>query len=428
MQLPKHLSIRLLFSISSVFFLFATLFFIFNQPRPLGDEPEHFVEIQNYVVNGITLKALQNHATESGVISYIYQALIGKILGENLEGFRLGNWLCWLIALGYIGWKNREFDNIVFATLFTLTNTYCFTLAANIYNETQAISLLVVGCFAFWHHYQRPRWWLLVIGLGAFGLLPLTRFYAMAAIPALGLTIWYLWAYTKRDYQETFKKTLWLLFALVPLLCLIYLWNGITPPKFYERYPQFVSEIGIGFQRPLQAIAMIGVYIFPLLISDKSYRVFKPNVFIYGLALVMAFYWSEGNYLWNFKDSFSNSGLIDHALGFLSAKNHLTGQIANFVLVFIGFYSFCIFVKTIFQHLHQLRLHFFWIAYILFYIIEQCFVSATVPFFERYLFMIFPALGFLIYEYILKRKLSIIPLMYLALSFLLSAFSLYRFF
>jgi Dolichyl-phosphate-mannose-protein mannosyltransferase len=430
----------------SLSLFFANIFlFIYSINHPIFDEFEHLLDVKTYLTDGINMKSLQLHGNESGVLSYWFWAVAGQIFGNHLVVFRLANCLVLLIffvIVFKISQQNIQYRNpIIFSMLFLLGSPYVGLLGANILTETLSILLFLLTCWSLISYRQKQQWFYLFLACFCMGLCLITRFYQVALLGAFG-TFLLLDHFSKPNFKIAFVQFLAMLIGLSPLIWIIYQWHGIVPPIFKSRYPEYVSELGLNFKRPLVALSYIGFWLSPLVWLSERW-IFKTKPFIIGLlgCLIFSFFLkSQGIYLWNVPEiSHVSSGFIHFLVQ--KIKHFNSGFGYGFDAILMG-YSLWMGMTIFFHFFYEIKVkmlpktplintenavEIFLFLYLIFYILEQFFVTGNIPFFERYLLIIYPAMGFLGYQFMIKDNMNWKTYTYLMFWIVFSCINLWRF-
>ncbi len=437
--------------LNKVFFISLSLFlaniflFIYRINHPIFDEFEHLLDVNTYLSLGINAKSIQLHGNESGVLAYWFWAVVGQIFGNHLGVFRLAN--CFLLLIVFtislkIIQQNTAYRNpIIFSLLFLLGSPYAGLLGANVLTETLSLLLFLLTCWSLIAYRIKQQWLYLFLACFCMGLCIMTRFYQIALLGAFG-TILLLEHFPKPKFKIAIVQFLALLIGLFPLIWIVFQWNGIVPPIFKSRYPEYVSELGLNFKRPLVALSYIGFWLSPLVwLSGK--RIFRAKSLIIGLLVCIIFSFllkSQGFYLWNVPEiSHVSSGFI-HFL--VQKTKHFNAEIGyGFDTILMG-YSLLMGITILFHFFQEIKgkissenslkipentVEIFLFLYIIFYILEQFFVTGNIPFFERYLLVIYPAMGFLGYQFIVKDSINWKIQTYLMFWVVFSCINLWRF-
>jgi nitrate reductase NapE component len=434
-----------IFIISLSLFLANIFLFIHCINHPIFDEFEHLLDVNTYLSLGINTKSIQLHGNESGVLAYWFWAIVGQLFGNHLGVFRLAN--CFLLLLIFtislkIIQQNTVYRNpIIFSILFLLGSPYAGLLGANVLTETLSILLFLLTCWSLITYRKKQQWSYLFLACFCMGSCIISRFYQIALLGAVGLFL-LLEHFPKPKLKIAIVQFLALLIGLFPLIWIVFQWHGIVPPIFKSRYPEYASELGLNFKRPLVALSYIGFWLSPFVwLSDK--QIFKIKTLLIGLIICVTFALllkSQGFYLWNVPEiSHVSSGFIHFLVQ--KVKHFNAGIGYGFDIILLG-YSILMGITIFFHFFQEIKskmssktslkssentVEIFLFLYIIFYILEQFFVIGNIPFFERYLLLIYPAMGFLGYQFIIRGEMNWKIQTYLLFWIVFSCINLWRF-
>jgi Dolichyl-phosphate-mannose-protein mannosyltransferase len=451
---------RLLYISLFIFFTNALIFIIKFAEIPIFDDFEHLLDVHIYYEKGINIGSVMLHGNESGVFADWIWAIAGRIFGDSLVIYRLVDWLCLLVfflILIKIALKNTHYQCSIFISIiFLMSSVYANLTVATVLTEAPSLLLYLCTCLGliiYRHSQNQFRWFYLLASCICMGLCIITRFYQMALLGTVGI---FLLAehYPKINFNKAFLQLLIVLVGMIPFLWIVFLWKGIVPPGFKTRYPEFVSDIGINVIRPFTVFLHIGIWGSPLILLSwkwtrqafnslltKNLKILLIISFVSALMLKL-----QGVYFWNFSiNNPVSSGMIDLIVKKLNSINYWAGFGADVFLIGYGLFFSGVIFHLVFQEIktkiiinkhiqnQDVSIAIILYSYLIFYILQQFFVTGNVQFFERYMLLIYPAMSFLIYQFIvLKIKSSDNHLdwkvaTYLVISIAFSCFNIWRY-
>ncbi|MFD2937132.1 hypothetical protein [Spirosoma flavum] len=376
------------------------------------DEDFHLAASRSFANFGVNPTTLSNHVPPTGVASHIWFALwIWLFPGINYIGLRLITCAGIAILAGctFVQLKNISVVSqrkIVAVSLFMLAFPYFFLSVSTVMTEGPALLCLFAGLLLLFVSRLQH---LLPFFLGCLllGFTTIARFYFIPLLPALVIVL--LLSHWRRYVQHGFKsigaaKVLMYLaigVSLLPLVGLIFLWRGLTPPAF-NQWSILRSGISFNAFRPFSTLAITGVYIAPVVllnISLTSALLVRTLSIALCLALILAV--CEIN-LFHDSLSVSNvfSGPIEHSLAWIKSKGDMALYMGLFTIYSLSLFSLAIVIKWTFYYIRKKDFSdkglLFSVVFVFFFVVSQAFVGGNHPFFERYLFHPWPFIGYII--------------------------------
>jgi hypothetical protein len=424
--------------VSILLFLCSSLCFLFLKEKLVFDEPEHLIDLSVYAQNGLSSTTLQQQGNENGVMSYYFLSLLSYFFSlKSWVFFRLSACLSWVFIF-WAGWfffrkKEPHYSYYQFIILFTFTSFYAQLGAATILTEGPSLFYFTALLITLYFYQKKPHLPVWFLSCFLLGVCMSSRFYQLALLPAVGL--WFLGiTWHHRGSLQWWTMLGVMALALLPLVWILWQWKGFTPPLFSERYPSYTNEVAWSWHRPTSALFLIGIHLLPwLILGGFRLRKWAMEALIFiGLALVVR---HSLGYVWDLSwTSPSSSGPIDALLSYGYRLDSAVGAAADVLLMALSMRTLFELVCRIIRDFPSVtkwpQLSIRWIAvfYIFWYVVEQFFVGASVPFYERYLLLIYPAMGWLIFDYFLYQKITLKIQLYLLLNLLISTWGLWRFY
>ena len=376
------------------------------------DETFHLVYSKPYVDSGINLTTLYHHVPPTGVSSHLWFAgwmwLMPTI---TYTGLRLTTCLAILLlacvmylSLSGIGTALQK--KVLTASAFMFASPYFFLSVSAVMTEGPSLVFLFAGLLLlFISRFEHLGFFLL--GCVLLGVATVARFYFIPLLPAL-LVVLLLTDYKKHgfDYQRvTCRRLLFygcVCLGLIPLIGLILLWGGLTPPSF-NQLSDLKSGVGFNATRPISVLAIIGAYITPVVLVNTGWnsRLWPPIGVALAVALVLVVC-RVNVFHTTALGTTVFSGLIEHGLFWIREKS---GSDLLFCLSLFAVYSFTLFSLFIvvrhavdFIQLDRFadKGMVFSLAFVLFFVLVQAFVGGNHPFFERYLIHPWPFMGYVL--------------------------------
>ena len=403
---------RQYFLISCVFYLVAAGILAILVQFGVMDEDFHLGSTLPFARDGVNLTTLYRHVPPTGVASHIWFAFwLWLIPGINYIGLRLTICVALLLLAGLAYEQLKAYPvesqrKLLAVSLFMLVCPYFFLSVSTIMTEGPGLVFLFAGLLLIrWSRLER----LIPFFLGCMllGLATIARFYYIPLLPALAilllLTDWEL--YMKQGFTHVLANK-WLLYvcigiALLPLVGLIVLWGGLTPPLF-QQWSKLRSGISFNALRPLSALALTGMYAAPFVLLNVSWtsKLFLRTLLVVLLvALLLAALQIN---LFHDPSSVNDvtSGPIEHTLQLIQARSDLAFGAGLFVVYSMSFLTIALAIQQLFRLLRTEgfadRGLVFSVLFVAFFIGSQAFVGGNHPFFERYLIHPWPFLGYIL--------------------------------
>ena len=349
------------------------------------DESFHDYDIERYYKFPISIASIKEHYNPNGILSHILPAIFAKIIGsKDIIVIRLFVWLCVLGSFVLLSFKRFSNDTLKLGFLITICNPYSFLCSSTYMTEFISLSFVIFG-FIF---IQSENNYKKNIGYLVIGLSIVTRLYYLALIPAIFLPE-LLRINSLTAFKRVFKENI-LPFILIisPLVFLILLWNGLTPPTLLEKGGE-ISEVSLNLPRFVVACIYIGFYSIPFLyfsLRPKEYELFrKPIYAILILACSIIILLLLPN-IFNLVDRPINTGIIFSIYKVYLSNNSFLGFSYNLIIVFISLFSLSLLVSFVFKNsFTQNRSQLIAVFFILFFLLQQLFVGGNIAFYERYI-------------------------------------------
>lgn len=376
------------------------------------DEDFHLESSKPFALLGVNGTTLYNHVPPTGVSSHIWFAFwIWLIPGITYVGLRLITCAFLAVLAVWVYVQMKEFSGatqkkILAASLFMLSFPYFFLSTSTVMTEGPSFVFLFAGLLLLALS-RLERLLPFFLGCLLLGITTISRFYYIPLLPALAVVLflsdWRSFAQQGIKSITTHKVLLYLSIAvsLLPLVGLIVLWGGLTPPGFHQ-WSKLRSGISFNAFRPVSCLALLSIYMAPAVLVNVNWRL-KRTLFACLLSLSMALVLALGK-VNLFHDSSSVddvfSGPIEHTVGWLMAKGNLMVYLGLFGMYSVGLTSVIIVVERL---THNSRQTDFWdnsllfsLAFVVFFIGAQAFVGGNHPFFDRYLGHPWPFLGYIL--------------------------------
>ncbi|MCX6217289.1 hypothetical protein [Spirosoma sp.] len=376
------------------------------------DEDFHLESSLPFAKSGVNSTTLYNHVPPTGVSSHIwFAAWVWLFPGITYVGLRLITcaFLVVLVAWTYTHMKTLSTDSqrkVLAATLFMLAFPYFFLSVSTVMTEGPSMLYLIAGLLLL-SISRLQRLLPFFLGCLFLGLTTISRFYYIPLLPALAVVLfvadWKDFIKTGTKSISTNKVLMYLAIAvsLLPLVGLIILWGGMTPPAFHQ-WSKLRSGISFNAFRPVSSLALVGIYSAPAVLVNVNWGskgIRSIMLISLGLALVLA--------LFNvnlFHDSSSVndvfSGPIEHTLAWFTARGNLAQSLGMFGIYGLSFFSLAIVGEKVVQYIRQQDFSdgglVFSIVFVVFFIASQAFVGGNHPFFDRYLAHPWPFMGYIL--------------------------------
>jgi len=357
--------------------------FAFAVKEQVFDEPNYEPDVARYQLHGVTFGTLRAHETASAPVMSVLAGLSGRLVPGDIRFRRIPIILAWALAVAVAFLLARSVDEEAFtaALLAALCFPHVPTAMASLLTEGPTMLLTLVGLWATWagctgRLHQR---WAAVVAGAACGIAILTRQYALATAGAMILT----WVLCTRSVLLVALSSLGVCAALAALG---WVWGGLSSPASrLPSGPAMHSVVALNLARPLAALASVGAYI-ALLVRWRKSRIGWLGAI--GAAAASALLVAGGIELWGNGpiatviakfDRFGNvvaralaaslggaavAALAAVCVGLVGLRHSLGGS-ASAILVFAAGST------TLF-------------------VLEQAGVGGTIPYFERYTYLMFP--------------------------------------
>ncbi|GAB2514773.1 hypothetical protein [Spirosoma aerophilum] len=376
------------------------------------DEDFHMESSKPFARFGVDLDTLYNHVPPTGVSSHIWFAFwMWLVPGITYVGLRLIT--CAVLALLAV-WAFMHLQTlstalqkkVLAATLFTLAFPYFFLSTSTVMTEGPSFIFLFTGLlFLSISRFQR----LLPFFLGCLllGITTISRFYYIPLLPALAVVLfvsdWKDFVQQGLKSLTTNKVLLYLSIAvsLLPLVGLIVLWGGLTPPAFHQ-WSKLRSGVSFNAFRPVSSLALIGIYMAPAVLVNAQWRLKETRyvlLFSLGVSLVLAVLRIN---LFHDSSSVNDvfSGPIEHTLAWLTAHGSLALSLGMFVIYTLSLLSLAFVTERLIEYGQRGdftdRGLVFSIVFVIAFFVSQAFVGGNHPFFDRYLVHPWPFLGYIL--------------------------------
>ena len=269
--------LRLVFT-AFVLNLLSAFLFIDVVNRPVYDDPYNISDVHNYAANGVSITTLRSQRNPPGPLSFLWMAAAVRLVGgEELRAARLGSVASWifLTAVVLVAARYSNFPNLwCGALLVTLVFPHSVEATSTVLTEGPALLFAVAGALAWtefiWQQTADHHATILgLVGGLSIGASIVCRQYNLALLAAAGL----LFAYGFRQRKlNSVKRSLWaasailsLVFATVPVLLLIFVWNGLSSPGMVSgtSYKMWRADVGVNLARPIVATFYVAFYLVP---------------------------------------------------------------------------------------------------------------------------------------------------------------------
>jgi hypothetical protein len=412
--------------------LIPSVVFLQIMPVPTFDETYHLTDIYRYINLGINRETIYAQTTPTGPATHRWAALWGKLFGSKLSTLRLSIWICWIAIclIFYKLFKQEHKDKLLFSFLFLFTNPYASCLSGLVMTEAFGLMAILAGVYYLQKSSYNPTDYFSLILCGlCMGIAIVSRLYYICIIPCLAVCMLYMYRNNSYSRDLFIKLSLLLLFAIAPLFILYTIWGSITPPLFNkgEVFRNSKIYLGVNLLRPLSALLYVGIYCFPF------FLIFNPKLLIkkwpfWPIAFLVSFFVTYNVYLWRLERVHTGTGLIDALVTFAYKINGTVGTLAYFISVCVAAMGVLLLIH---KSLISLKTHVSVIALfsytlVLFFIIQQSFVSGQTPFYDRYLIQIAPFLGLITFDAKIKFDYRLLSLVIIYL--IIGQFILWRFY
>ncbi len=373
------------------------------------DEDFHLEYSRPFVKFGFNTTTLYRHVPPTGVSSHLWFAFwMWLFPGINFIGLRLITCAALLLLAGVTCLNFRAMSvtsqqKILAVSLFMLVCPYFFLSVSTVMTEGPALLFLFAGLLLLaLSRFER----LLPFFMGSLllGLTTIARFYYIPLLPTLFIVL-LLSDWQRYDFKTIIKDRLLFYAAigvsLLPLIGLILLWGGLTPP-FFEQWSKLRSGVSFNAFRPLSALAIMGVYVAPFVllnVSRTSASLIRAIAISLPLALVLALLQIN-----LFHDSLSVndvfSGPIEHGLAWIESRGPLAFGAGLFVVYSLSLLCLVIVIQKLLYFIQTRDFSdkglVFSVVFVGAFITSQAFVGGNHPFFDRYLIHPWPFIGYII--------------------------------
>lgn len=394
---------RNLLVILAIFICANALLFNILVTNPVFDELHNLRDIDRYARAGITYQAITEHINPAGPASYAYIGIIGSMIGNDLFAFRIAVLISAFLSFTILlinrssSWQNLA------PALFLLVNPYTLLASSTLLTELPAIMFVLAG-FKLWcdglkDHGSKYAPLKLIVGGLLIGLSITARQYYIATLPALGLSSLYWLKKTERFHDTKSIMTLACsgVAATIPIMILIFIWNGFTAPAIRNglSYQQHKVDIGLDLLRPINALLYIGLFaVLPLVFQKYSRRTFARIILISSLIALLLGTLAPVTSLWC--PIGPGCGPISQIAWKFEYISEILGLFANVTFVGIAVAGLILLVINIREGMvaKDSGIEPLFAVFILFFfVVEQAFVGGTLAFFERYNLQIAPLIG-----------------------------------
>ncbi len=433
---------KLLFYVLAAVYVVNSLAYIaWVQPQPLGDEVLHMLDVHIYLDKGFGREALMLQGNESNVLCYWLWAAWSKIFGAHLLSYRLLGlfvMVCVFIVFDLLAQKNISIAEPIYTTACLLMGAmHAGLMAANMLTEPFSLLFFIVSVAALLRYSLQGSHMFLLLAIVSMSMAVLARFYQLALMATLAL---YLFIdFLSKPSPKLFTKYLcYFLLGTLPFLVLIYIWQGITPPIFYQRYPGLSTGVGINLKRPLVFTIYLGLWFGFWVLASGQWKCFvlsKRGIMgVLAASFLLIFLFWQKVYLWNHSlTSLDGTGPVHSISMFLRAKSPLFALVFDGLAAAFGLVSFIILLENVWRRFQfwpkTMEQKLYWLAavYVFFYGLEQFFVGGNIAFFERYLLLVYPAVGILIFPDFIQKCPKNWRFAYICMMCLFSMANIWRF-
>jgi hypothetical protein len=390
-------------------FLGLGITFLVFQHKAIYDEDFHLIEIQNFFKNGLNSQSLSQYATESGIFAHFIASRFIYLIPNALLAARLSSFLFLSVFSWFFLFKVKENQAYYFAFLFFISNYISFHLGAIFLTETTAFCLAFISIYNLGKYLENPKIAFALISSICLGLAMISRFYLMALYPTILCFILIKAIFEKKSKGEILVSLFVFSSSIIFLAILVFQWEGITPPAFKIRYPEFDSGVGFGIIRPIISLLYVGIFALPIIVLSQRFKIksyFKEILISIIITVIIYIYIPN---LWDTSGIPNHStGIVDFVLDAVRSISPIVYHIANFFFQFLGVMGLLIISKSIFEKFDfKSNKLLFSLLFMFFYTLEQAFVSGNVAYYERYLLLVYPFLGIIIFETFLNQKINI---------------------
>lgn len=399
-----------LFIILALAALASAIAFILTNNVLVFDDEVSMRDIGRYASDGVSLATLNAHVNPAGPLSYAWIAVIGDALGGSLKAFRSANLITAILVFALFWFNRQRFDAAKSMLLMLLMSPYLALTSVSLLTEMPALLLVSAGTLAWIRGLDQPSTAkgqvLMALGGLCIGLAITGRQYYLAALPAMGAILLF-----KAYLAESGKRLQSILFgvpslimAVLPIALLTLLWGELTSPGMRSgaSYSGTYAGIGISLMRPLSTALYLGqLLIFPLVLRKRPPREWLSLIVASGILGVAIALLTDHQVLWcDNQGEGAGCGPVTQLYAFALSKGALAGFGFTAISAAAGIFGLAAMV------LHCVRawkatqpdmLTLFSALLVAAFIAEQAFIGGNIPFYERYLLQITPALGVLIH-------------------------------
>jgi hypothetical protein len=219
----------------------SSLLFMAKITRPVFDDQYNIVDVKRYAAEGLTLDAVKTHVNPPGPTSFVWMAEAVRALGgDALRDARLGalaSWLVLALCIVVAGYKLRLHSTELWfaALLVTMTFPHAPMAMATVLTEGPAAMFAVLGAIA-WAEFMAAETVTgktvaaVIVGGLCVGLAVTSRQYYLALLACWPILLLYRWR-SKLTGSAVTAAFLSLAAAVVPILCLVLVWHGLSSPN-----------------------------------------------------------------------------------------------------------------------------------------------------------------------------------------------------
>ncbi|MGD0306834.1 MAG: hypothetical protein ABSC71_18570 [Candidatus Acidiferrales bacterium] len=411
----------------------SSLLFMAKITRPVFDDQYNIVDVKRYAAEGLKLDAVKTHVNPPGPTSFVWMAEAVRALGgDALRDARLGalaSWLVLALCIVVAGYKLRLHSTELWyaALLVTMTFPHAPMAMATVLTEGPAAMFAVLGAIAWAEFMAAERVTgkavaAVIVGGLCVGLAVTSRQYYLALLACWPILLLYRWR-SKLTGSAVTAAFLSLAAAVVPILCLVLVWHGLSSPNIVAgvSYTKWSSKVGINVIRPLIAAFYVGLYFLPLTISEAVRDRLAMRKQVWALAVV------GGIAMAIIGAGFVQPGPLRTLLRFGDRLPH-GANILLAVVAAITIYNFTLFADSAWERRGELIRNpavVLSILVIVFFILEQVGVGGNIPFYDLYVLQIAPFLG--VVAFAVYPRLKTARMIPLALLWVVGQVTLWRY-
>ncbi|WP_420149697.1 hypothetical protein [Spirosoma sp.] len=375
------------------------------------DEDFHLTAGKSFVDSGLNRTTLYNHIPPTGVASHLWYAFWMWLLpGISFVGLRLITCAVLALVVGLTYFKLRTLSTtlqrrFLAASWFTFISPYFFLSTSTVMTEGPALLFVFAGLLLLFVSQLQNLFPLFLASL-FLGLATVARFYYIPLLPALFVVLilseWQQYV-AKASLTFTGRKLLpylFILISLLPLVGLIVLWGGLTPPSF-NKWSHLRSGVSFNVLRPVSTSAIIGVYIAPFVLLNVSWKsvLFKRTLLAtLPIALLLALFQVNLFHTSSIGNVFS--GPIEHSLAHMQVRSTLMLRLGLFLLYSLSFVSLACVIQRMTLVIRERdftdKALIYSITFVGFFVASQAFIGGNHPFYERYLIHPWPFIGYIL--------------------------------